>query len=54
VPTQWTDLVDPTEQEIARAVPISVPPEAMAVLTEPRDDDHAPVEEVHGDGSCSR
>jgi Mg2+ and Co2+ transporter CorA len=52
VPTQWTDLVDPTEQEIARAVPISVPPEAMAVLTEPRDDDHAPVPELHAHGTC--
>jgi Mg2+ and Co2+ transporter CorA len=52
VPTQWTDLVDPTEQEIARAVPISVPPEAMAVLTEPRDDDHAPVPELQAHGTC--
>ena len=28
MPTQWTDLVDPTGDEIARAVSITVPPDA--------------------------
>ena len=52
MPTQWTDLVDPTGDEIARAVSITVPPDALAILTEPRQDDHAPVPLLQAHGTC--
>jgi magnesium transporter len=52
VPTQWTDLVDPTGDEIARAISITVPADALAILTEPRQDDHAPVPLLQAHGTC--
>ena len=52
MPTQWTDLVDPTGDEIARAVSIAVPRDAMAILAEPPQDEHAPVPLLEAHGSC--
>jgi Mg2+ and Co2+ transporter CorA len=38
VAVQWTDLVDPGREEVVRAVPVELDPDAIALLAEPAGD----------------
>jgi Mg2+ and Co2+ transporter CorA len=52
VVAEWTDLVDPTADEIAGAISPPPPPQAMEVLTASADDGRAPGPLLQGYGHC--
>lgn len=52
VAAEWTDLVDPTGDEIARAITPPPPPAAMELLTAPAQDERAAMPVLQGHGHC--
>ncbi len=50
--TEWTDLVDPTRDEIAQAIAPPPPPAAMELLTAPAREGRAAVPVLQGHGHC--
>lgn len=49
---QWTDLVDPTRDEILRAIATPLPPEAIDRLAAPAADGHVVVPSLEAHGGC--
>ena len=52
VVAEWTDLVDPTAEEIAAAISQPPPPDAMELLAAPAHDGHLPEPVLQGHGHC--
>ena len=52
VPVEWTDLVDPTAEEIEGTISPPPPPEAMEVLTAPAGEGHTAVPMLQAHGHC--
>jgi len=52
VAAEWTDLVDPTGDEIAQAITPPPPPAAIELLTSPAGDGRAAVPVLQGHGHC--
>jgi Mg2+ and Co2+ transporter CorA len=52
VAAEWTDLVDPTAEEIARAISPPPPPDAIGLLGAADDDGRAPSPVLQSHGHC--
>jgi magnesium transporter len=51
VDARWTDLVDPTREEILAALPVNVDPEVVETLATPTGGGRAPRPEIEGHGA---
>ena len=52
MPAQWTDLVDPTREELVKALPAHLDDDAITALLEPVGDGRATRPMLEGHGHC--